>query len=88
MTIGHRPGTTHRAPPAPDPSPYDRPLWLVTMPTTTHDGRRGTQSFVVRGTTLQDAVTAAERRARADSARLRRRDARIHPRHASAVLHH
>ena len=60
----------------------------VTMPTTTCDGRRGTQSFVVRGTTLQDAVTAAEQRATADGARLRRRGARIDPGNASAVLHH
>ncbi|MFD9124288.1 hypothetical protein [Kitasatospora sp. NPDC059571] len=67
---------------------HDRPLWLVTMPTSGDGGRTGTQSFVVRGTTLQEAMAAAERRSCDDGARLRRRGAAIDPRRASAVLHH
>ncbi|WP_431679409.1 hypothetical protein [Kitasatospora sp. KL5] len=66
---------------------YHHPLWLVTVPTTHHDGRTGTQSFVVRALTAQDAMAGAGRRAHDDSARTRRRGARIDLRNASAVLH-
>ncbi|MEV8095887.1 hypothetical protein [Kitasatospora sp. NPDC085879] len=95
MTIGLPPAgarprpaatTAATAPRAGRPA-YHHPLWLVTVPTTHHDGRTGTQSFAVRALTAQDAMATAGRRAHADSARTRRRGARVDFRNASAVLH-
>ncbi|MCU7823946.1 hypothetical protein [Kitasatospora sp. DSM 101779] len=95
MTIGlppagARPGpaaTAHTAAYGGGRVAYHHPLWLVTVPTTHHDGRAGTQSFAVRALTAQDALAAAGRRAHADSARTRRRGARLDFPNASAVLH-
>ncbi|MEV7176943.1 hypothetical protein [Kitasatospora sp. NPDC093679] len=99
MTIGLPPAGARTCPatasPAVSASPvprpvhptYHHPLWLVTVPTTHPDGRTGTQSFAVRALTVQEAMAAAGRRAHADSARTRRRGARLDFRNASAVLH-
>ena len=77
------------APAAPWSSPACAPpLWVVTMPTTSRDGRAGTQSFAVRARILQDAIVAAVACSGTDHALLHRRGARIDLLRASAVLHH
>ncbi|GAA5021567.1 hypothetical protein [Kitasatospora paranensis] len=68
-------------------SPADLPLWLVSAPTVTADGRPGTQSFVVPGATAQEAFTAAERSAARPTAVRRRRGARVDLDGAVAVRH-
>ncbi|MGI5518378.1 hypothetical protein [Streptomyces sp. CA-106131] len=57
-----------------------QPLWIVTFPTVTCDGRSGTHSFVVTAPSVQAAIATARGASSAD-------DAKRHRRHASSVSH-
>lgn len=53
------------------------PWWLITMPTSTPDGRSGTQSFVVQADNAREALAMAEAEAQTTRARAHRRHARV-----------
>ncbi|MFJ6382666.1 hypothetical protein ACIQI7_22030 [Kitasatospora sp. NPDC092039] len=83
-------GFSRRSAPAPGqpftpsaPRPSYSLRWLVTMATTTTDGRAGTQTFVVDAPTSREALAEAHARLRTPVAVAHRRGAAIDP--ASAV---